>query len=416
MNLYRWKIAGPCLGLFLLINYTLCARVLVVCPTCTVSGIQEAVSIVDSHDTIQVNQGTYPCVNVQLTKPITILSHEQAELDGLNQGHILQVLADSIQIMGLQFIHTGHSHTSDYAAIYLSHASHFHIANNTLINPTFGILVEKSHNGTIQNNVVRGQSKREDDSGNGIHLWHCKQVRIEQNKLSGMRDGIYFEFVDSSQIRLNHSHHNIRYGLHFMFSNHDAYEENVFESNGAGVAVMFSKFIVMRQNQFIHNWGAASYGLLLKEIYDAEVFQNRFYENTTAIYIEGGTRINYFHNTLERNGWAIKVSGGCYANHFQYNTFQGNSFDLSYHGNLNDNQFDHNYWDSYSGYDLNHDQMGDVPHRPVKLFSYVVNQTPETVILLRSLFVQMINFSEQVSPIFTPDNLADHSPLMQPPK
>ena len=37
--------------------------------------------------------------------------------------------------------------------------------------------------------------------------------------------------------------------LHFMFSNHDQYLENKFAYNGAGVAVMFSKFIVMRENQ-----------------------------------------------------------------------------------------------------------------------------------------------------------------------
>jgi nitrous oxidase accessory protein len=57
-----------------------------------------------------------------------------------------------------------------------------------------------------------------------------------------------------------------------------------------------------------------------------------------------------------------------------------------------------------------------VPFRPVKLFSYVVNKTPETIILLRSLFVDMINFSERVSPVFTPDDLSDEKPLMKPVK
>ena len=59
-------------------------------------------------------------------------------------------------------------------------------------------------------------------------------------------------------------------------------------------------------------------------------------------------------------------------------------------------------------------EVGDVPFRPVNLFSYVVNKTPETIVLLRSLFVDIINFSEKVSPVFTPDNLMDAYPLMQP--
>ncbi len=83
---------------------------------------------------------------------------------------------------------------------------------------------------------------------------------------------------------------------------------------------------------------------------------------------------------------------------------------------MNGNIFDQNYWSEYAGYDLDKNNVGDVPYRPVKLFSYVVNKTPETIILLRSLFVDIINFSEKVSPIMTPDNLKDNRPLMKPVK
>jgi nitrous oxidase accessory protein NosD len=47
-----------------------------------------------------------------------------------------------------------------------------------------------------------------------------------------------------------------------MFSHRDAYEDNHFEDNGAGVAVMFSKEIAMRRNRFLANRGASAYGLL----------------------------------------------------------------------------------------------------------------------------------------------------------
>ena len=88
--------------------------------------------------------------------------------------------------------------------------------------------------------------------------------------------------------------------------------------------------------------------------------------------------------------------------------------DISYKGKINGNIFDKNYWSEYTGYDLDKDNIGDVPYRPVKLFSYVVNKTPETIILLRSIFVDIINFSEKVSPIMTPDNLKDNQPMMKP--
>jgi nitrous oxidase accessory protein len=75
--------------------------------------------------------------------------------------------------------------------------------------------------------------------------------------------------------------------------------------------------------------------------------------------------------------------------------------------------FENNYWSSYTGYDLDKNGIGDVPYRPVKLFSYIVNRTPETIILLRSLFIDIIDFSEKVSPVFTPDNLFDNFPRMK---
>jgi nitrous oxidase accessory protein len=175
---------------------------------------------------------------------------------------------------------------------------------------------------------------------------------------------------------------------------------------------MFSKMIEMHHNKFILNWGTASYGLLLKEIYDADIRNNLFEQNTIAINVEGSTRINYQDNLILRNGWAVKITGGCYENIFVNNNFSHNAFDLAFNGHLNGSAFDGNYWSDYTGYDMNRDGVGDVPYRPVKLFSYIVNQTPETIVLLRSLFVDIINFSEKVSPVFTPDNLIDNEPIM----
>ncbi len=385
-----------------------------VCNSCEFKSINKALENANAHDTIFVKGEKHSCANLDVNKPIVILGSDGAILDGGGEGYILRILTDSVVVDGLKFVNSGKSYTKDFAAIYVFKARHFQITNNVIENPFFGILIEKSNHGVVQGNILTGIAAKEDDGGNGIHLWHCNHILIRENEIQGLRDGIYLEFVDESEIVDNYAHDNVRYGLHFMFSNHDSYINNTFTRNGAGVAVMFSKFIVMKENHFLQNWGTSSYGLLLKEIYDAQVLDNEFKENTTAIFIEGSTRVNYFSNHLIQNGWAIKVSGGCYANKFSKNNFMGNSFDISYNSKMNDNTFDGNYWSDYTGYDLDKDAVGDIPYRPVKLFSYIVNKTPETIILLRSLFVDIINFSEKVSPVFTPDDLLDNKPSMKP--
>jgi len=385
-----------------------------VCNSCDYSSVKEALKSAQSGDTLFIEEGTYFESDLQIDKPLTIIGKNQPVIDGQEKSYIFDIVSDSVTIKGLTLRNVGRSYTTDFAAIHTYKVNHFHFEDIILTNPFFGFHIEKSNNGIIRDNVIKGNAVTEHNSGNGIHLWHSSKVQIINNRIENMRDGIYFEFVKHSVVTDNESRNNIRYGLHFMFSNDDRYQKNIFENNGAGVAVMFSKNIFMKNNIFRLNWGSASYGLLLKEINDAVITHNSFDQNTIGVNADGANRITFENNNFNNNGWAIRFLGACYGNKILQNNFLHNALDISYKGNMNGNIFDRNYWSEYAGYDLNRDNIGDVPYRPVKLFSYIVNKTPETIILLRSLFVDIINFSEKVSPIFTPDNLKDFNPLMKP--
>lgn len=389
------------------------ASTITVCNSCAIKSIADAVSIAQNGDTIIIKKGIYKEHNIVINKSIHLIGENNPVIDGEFKETIIKITAKDFSIEGLTLINVGQSYVKDYAAILVSKSQDFSIKNNILKDVFFGLLIEKSHDGDISNNIISSHAVNENSSGNGIHLWHCSYMKIENNKVSGLRDGIYFEFVKNSTILNNISQNNIRYGLHFMFSNEDVYQQNIFKENGAGVAVMFSKNIKMIGNKFQNNWGSASYGLLLKEINDAEITGNLFEKNTIGINVEGSNRITYKNNNFISNGWALKVRGACYTNAFLNNNFLYNSFDVSYNSKINDNTFEKNYWSNYTGYDLDKNGIGDVPYRPVKLFSYIVNRTPETIILLRSLFIDIIDFSEKVSPVFTPDNLLDNHPLIK---
>lgn len=398
--------------LFLFMPLFVCSKQLEVCSNCRFTTIKSAIAAADSGDVVLVKAGTFREHDISVNKPLSIKGEKGSIIDGEKKSYIIKIEADHVSISGLHLKNVGISFTKDYAAIYLHKVKHFLIENCVMEAVYFGALIEKSSHGTVRKNQISSQGTEEVTAGNGVHLWHSDHVLIEGNYLHKLRDGIYLEFATDCKVANNLSERNFRYGLHFMFSDKNSYSDNTFRSNGAGVAVMFSKFIRMERNLFEKNWGSASYGLLLKEIYDAEILNNRFEGNTIAINIEGSTRVNYFDNILKGNGWGVKVAGACYKNIFEHNSFTSNAFDVSYNGKINDNSFSENYWGDYTGYDLNKDGVGDVPHRPVKLFSYIVNRTPEAIVLLRSLFVDIINFSEKVSPVFTPDDLVDDKPLM----
>lgn len=405
---YFWLV-----GITVILVCPISAKTLVICENCEVSSLADAIKISSANDTLLIKKGHYKESNLLVDKPLVIIGEDYPTLDGEDKGEIIRVTANNVTIDGLFIINVGTSYTSDYAAIRMVKTRDFVIKNIVLEKLFFGIYLEKCNGGLVFHNKIIGDAMDEYNSGNGIQLWHSRNIVIEKNIIQKVRDGIYLEFSDSILIKDNASENNLRYGLHFMFSNDDIYENNFFKKNGAGVAVMFSKRIIMRENTFVENWGTSSFGLLLKEINDAEISRNTFSQNTVGINIEGSNRIVFSNNTFDRNGYALKVLGACYTNSFVHNNFLFNTFDVSYFGKLNDNSFSNNYWSNYTGYDLNKDGIGDVPYRPVKLFSYIVNKNPETIVLMRSLFIDIIDFSEKVSPVFTPDNLFDNQPKMK---
>jgi nitrous oxidase accessory protein len=54
-----------------------------------------------------------------------------------------------------------------------------------------------------------------------------------------------------------------------------------------------------------------------------------------------------------------------------------------------------------------------VPHRPVRLFSVLVEQSEPALILLRSFFLDLLDLAERVMPAMTPERLLDARPLMR---
>lgn len=400
--------------LFLLLaSVQMFSKTLTVCNSCEFKTIHAALEAASDGDTILVKPGIYKEANLKIQKSVHLIGEDMPTIDGDGKGEIITIGADDVTVDGFKIINVGLSYTTDYAAVRVVRSKGFTIQNLELEKLFFGIYLQRASHGKVLNNKAIGEAVTEFNSGNGIHLWHCEHVEVRGNDVRNVRDGIYLEFSSHITIRENYTLNSVRYGLHFMFSNDNKVFDNVFESNGAGIALMFSKDMQVYNNIIKKNWGTASYGILLKEINDAKISNNIFQENTVAITVEGSNRIEYSNNDFISNGYALRMRGASYYSKVIHNNFMHNSFDLSYNGRMNGNVFDGNYWSDYTGYDLNKDGIGDVPYRPVKLFSYIVNRNSEAIILLRSLFIDIIDFSEKVSPIFTPDELVDENPKMK---
>ncbi|HEX2535423.1 MAG TPA: nitrous oxide reductase family maturation protein NosD [Chitinophagaceae bacterium] len=401
------------LTLLLLAGLTAPARTLTVGRGQAYTSIRKAVTEAQDGDTVLVRPGFYYLNNAVVRNSITILGEGMPVLHGADKYELFTVSARHVKIAGFHLVRPGYSAMNDFAAIKVVDAAHVYIENNRITGAYFGIHLANTEYCVVRNNNLNGLTKTEQTTGNGIHLWKSHHAVVEGNTIRGHRDGIYFEFVTESLIRNNLSENNIRYGLHFMFSNNDRYFGNRFRNNGAGVAVMYSHKVHMQRNRFEQNWGPSAYGILLKEISDSRIERNEFFHNTVGILMEGSSRIRVQENTFRENGWAARVQASCNENAFTRNNFLGNTFDMATNGSLVLNTFSANYWDKYEGYDLNKDGRGDIPYHPVSMYSMIIEQNPNSLLLLRSFSVSLLDKAEKAIPSLTPIDLADPAPFIK---
>jgi len=389
------------------------ARTITVSPDGPISTIGTAVERAEPGDRIVVTSGIYHEPTIKISKSLTLVGEGQPVIDGKEEKqNLIHVQADDVTIRGFTLKNVPTSFVNDLSAIKIEKSRGCLIENNRIEEGFFAIWIGKTEGCRIAGNSIEAHKESESYAGNGIHLWYCQNMTVENNTIRGHRDGIYFEFVEQSRIEGNHSEDNLRYGLHFMYSDHCRYANNVFRDNGAGVAVMYTEHVEMVNNRFMHNWGSAAYGLLLKDIYDSTVVGNTFEGNTIGLYSENSTRVEVDSNAFRDNGWGAKVLANSRKNVFTQNNFIGNSFDVTTNSQENPNTFRGNYWRKYSGYDLDRDGVGDVPYRPVRLFAYMVEQNEPTIMMMRSLFVQLLDAAERVVPTITPETLVDERPAM----
>ena len=394
-------------------NSIFAGRVIIVHNSSKGIKLKEIIENAENGDEIIIKPGIYKVDNIIITKSIKIIGENFPTIEGNKKDEIFTIKSNNVHVKGLKILNSGVSYLQENAAIRLEEVSGCLVEDNILDNNFFGIYVAKSFNCVIRGNKIRARNTLETNSGNGIHLWYSKAITISNNEIIGHRDGIYFEFVMHSLVENNYSAKNIRYGLHFMFSDSCAYVNNVFENNGAGVAVMYTKNVTMKKNKFINNWGAASFGVLLKDLTNCLITENLFKYNTNGLYLEGCSKITVSKNDFVRNGWGIKLMANSMNNYFFDNNFITNTLDVMTNSRNNYNCFSRNFWSEYNGYDIDNDGFGDVPYRPVKMFSVLVEKQQASLILIHSLFIELLNFAESIIPSITPIDLIDTKPRMK---
>ena len=379
-------------------------------------------------DEIRLDSGLYSG-NFELNHSLTLSCQQGAEINGGHTKDTLRVKASHVTIQGCYVTNWGDNLTDMNAGIYVEQkATGVVVRNNHLHGDAFGILLDGSANGTVSHNSVEGDRNiRSQDRGNGIHLFNVTQALVSDNEVWNTRDGIYIDTSNGNQLLGNYLH-DLRFGIHYMYSYNNHIEHNHTQRTRTGYALMQSKYLTVLNNRSEND---SNYGILMNFIEHSTITHNEI-SNTHQLVGPGGTMevkggegkslfiynspFNQIdHNRLSESNIGIHLTAGSEDNKIFANEFIRNQIQVKYAANKQvewSYQKVGNFWSDYQGWDQNMDGIGDEPFEPNDGIDKLLWKYPSAQILMSSPAIQTLRWVQKEFPVLKSPGIKDSYPLM----
>lgn len=354
---------------------------------------------------------------ITIPHPLTLTGMPEAIIDGRGQGTVITIDAPDVRIAGLTVTGSGMDGQALDAGIkILKKADRAVIENNRVLGNLHGIDVHGGHDAVVRNNTIEGTlDPRRNDRGNGIYVWNAPGTLVEGNSVRWGRDGI-FSNTSRRNIFRNNLFRDLRFAVHYMYTNDSEVSGNVSIGNQLGYAIMFSNKAVVKDNLSLSD---ISHGVMLNFANSADVSGNL---------VRGGTEKCTFiynaHKNLIYDNWfqnctiGIHFTAGSERNVLTGNAFIGNQTQVKYVGTRDiEWSFEGrgNYWSDHTSFDLGGDGIADSAFRPNDLMDHILWSQPAARLLTGAPAVQLVRWAQSSFPATLPGGVVDSAPLMSLP-
>jgi len=378
------------------------------------SPLQRRIDAARPGDRIEVPPGTY-AGDLFIDKAVHMVGIGRPRLLGSGTGSVVRIRADHTVIEGFDVDgQLGGSLARDSSGIHIT-ARHVTVRDCRIVRALFGVYLREADDATVEGSSVTGiEGKAPGEQGSGIHVWNTQGFTLRGNHIQYSRDGFYIQSSDHGVISGNQVS-DVRYGLHYMNSNDNRFEDNLFERGAAGAALMYSRRLTFVRNRFVHNRGFASVGLLLKDCEDVLAEDNLVADNERGFFIDGAVRHIFRHNVVSNSDVAVVVYDSSAGNRFEANAFIGNLAPLRLVGRRTDTVFDGNYWSEFDEPDLDGDGIRDQPYRLSNVFDHLRGNLTAADLFAQGLGATVLARAERTFPVLRPIAVVDAHPLWRAP-
>lgn len=365
--------------------------------------------------TIRLAQGRH-VGPLRIERPLALLGEAGAVLAGPGTGSVVVVSAPDVRIEGLEITGSGLDTPAMDSAILLTQAAvRARVRSNRLVDNLFGVYVHGAAGSVIENNLISGRRDlRLPEAGNGVAIWNAPGAQVIGNAIRHGRDGIFVK-TSSHNVFANNTFDELRFAIHYMYTNDSRIVGNRSRGNHVGWAIMYSDRLEIRDNV---SDGDRDHGLMLNSTNRSQVVGN---------VVRGGREKCVFvyaaNDNLLKDNWfegcpiGIHFTAGSERNTITGNAFVGNRNQVKYVGTryldwVHEGRG--NYWSDNPAFDLDGDGIADRPYRPNDVVDAILWTLPAAKVLVNSPAVQMVRWAQARFPALYPGGVVDSAPLMRP--
>ncbi len=405
-------------GIFLAAFFLVCADMKVSAKDIMVSeNLQGAIDRADAGDRLLLSAGIYSGP-ILLSRPVKIIGGPGVIVRGSGKGNVITVKSGGVILSGLTVTGSGLLLETQDSGIFLSREATGAIVENNLIdNNLIGVYIWGAEQSVVRNNIIRGrQDLRVNERGNGIQIWNAPGALVEGNDIQFGRDGI---FVTTSRENIFRGNiiHNLRFAVHYMYTNKSQVINNISRNNEIGYAIMFSTHVDVVGNQSVND---RERGILFNYANRIRVTGNRVTGGAEKCIFIYNSNKNIFHdNLLADCQIGVQFTAGSEKNEITGNAFVNNRIQVKYVGTRwlewsRDGRG--NYWSDNSAFDLDGNGIADSAYRPNDLTDQILWRYPSAKLLINSPAVQLLKWAQSAFPALHPGGVIDSAPLMKMPK
>ncbi|MDF2970430.1 MAG: nosD [Microvirga sp.] len=393
---------------------------------------------------------------IRITRKVTVEGEPGAILVGPGKGSVVTVSAPGAVVRGLTIRGSGTDLEKMDAGIFVEKtASGALIEENRAEGNLYGIYLHGAENSIARGNTIIGiQDGRLNEAGNGISVWNATGAKVLDNEVRFGRDGIYV-ITSRRNVFSGNRFRDLRFAIHYMYTNDSEITDNVSINNAVGFAMMFSSRLKIsgnvsdgdRDHGFLFNYANGSQitgNTVLGRLQPAERWTSAGTRGkddkehglpapdaaelapsadarpgpTKCVFIYNANQNKFRDNWFEGCEIGIHFTAGSERNDMVGNAFIRNRNQVKY---VSTRYLDWskdgrgNYWSDNPAFDLNGDGLGDSAYRPNDLVDKVLWTAPQAKVLMNSPAVQVIRWAQAQFPALLPGGVVDSKPLMAPP-